>query len=385
MKTLVLLSTGLGLILAQNSKILQDFIAGNQRFTANIYKEALKTTEGNFLINPLSLQMVLSLALMETTDEGFAEITSALQLPIRGDEETKQLFKQIIANMDKTGESNLATANKIFVKKGLHIHDDLKVVAINNYNSEIEHVNFLDKSAISKLNSWVAKNTFDKTTEMVSPNSFSEKTNTVLVNLQYFKGFWQKGFSSRSTKPRTFYVNETMSTNISFMEVSTNFKYAYNDSLRAQFIELPYYDTDMSMTIILPDDKFGLPRLEARIEEIFYDQIYYGPKVRLLMPTFSIKSTVLLDKALKNLGIKHAFDDNGDSDGIGFKISNAYQKAIIDVDEDGRAVVATRRGKIQGTAPWVEILVDFNADHPFLFYLKSQNAGVFFIGRYIAP
>ncbi|KAK5639761.1 hypothetical protein RI129_010572 [Pyrocoelia pectoralis] len=384
MKTLVLLSTGLVLILAQNSKLLQDFIAGNQRFAANIYKEALKTTKGNFLINPLSLQMILSLALMEATEEGFAEISSALELPIRDDEETKQLFKQIISNMDKTGESTLATANKILVKKGLHIKDDLKVVAINNYNSEIEHVNFLDKSAISKINNWVTQNTFDKTTMMVSENSFSEKTNTVLVNLQYFKGFWQKGFSSRSTKPRTFYINETAKAEIDLMELSTNFKYAYNDTLRAQFIELPYYDSDMSMTIVLPDDIFGLPRLEARIEEIFYDQIYYGPKVRLIMPTFSIKSTVLLDTALKNLGIKHAFSDNGDADGIGFKISNAYQKAIIDVNEDGRAVVA-RRGKIQGTAPWVEILIDFIADHPFLFYLKSQSAGVFFIGRYIAP
>ncbi|XP_031357187.1 leukocyte elastase inhibitor-like isoform X1 [Photinus pyralis] len=385
MRVLVLLSAGLVLTLAQNSALLDKFIAGNQRFSVELYKQVKKTTDGNFLINPLSLQMIMSLALTEESGEDFQKIFSTLQRPEATLEESMEMFTQIVANLDNTGDSTIASANKIFVKKGLEIGEDLKVSAVNNFKSEIDELNFLAKSSIAKINKWVADNTFDKGVEMVTDKSFSKKTKSVLVNLQYFKGYWQKKFPTRATKSRPFYVSETVTKQAELMEVSTNFKYAYNHSLRAQFIELPYRDSDMFMTVILPDDKYGLPGLEERIDELFYDQFYYGPKVRLVLPTFELKSTVQLDDALRNMGMEGAIGENsGNPNDNKFQVTNVYQKAIILVDEEGQ-VVPAKRGKIQGTPPWVEVLVDFIADHPFLFYLKSPGAGVFFIGRYVSP
>ncbi|XP_031357186.1 leukocyte elastase inhibitor-like [Photinus pyralis] len=385
MRILVLLSTGLVLTFAQNSALLQEFIAGNQRFTVELYKEVRKGTDGNFLINPLSLQMIMSLALIGESDEDFRKIFSTLQRPEATLDESKEMFTQIVANLDKTGDSTIASANKIFVKKGLEIGEDLKVSAVNNFKSEIEEINFLARSSISKINRWVGQNTFDEGVQMVTDKSFSKKTKSVLVNLQYFKGYWQKSFPTRATKPGPFYVSETVTKQVELMEVFTNFKYAYNHSLRAQFIEIPLRDSDMFMTVILPDDKFGLPRLEERIDELFYEQFYYGPKVRFVLPKFDIKATAQLDDALRNMGMEGAIGENsGNPDDNKFQVTNVYQKAIIIVSEDGQMPPA-RRGKIQGTPPWVQIVVNFVADHPFLFYLKSPGAGVFFIGRYVSP
>ena len=385
----MLLISGLILALAENTNRFQNFLKGNKAFTADVYTEIAKTTKTNFIASPLSVQIILALARLGARGKTAQELSTALRIPDNV-ADIEKTFEEITPRLRKSDAYSLASANKIYVKDGLKLNQNYKDSAVKIFQAEIENINFLNSETISKINAWIAQNTFNKIQDAIAPNSFNKLTQSLLVNTLYFKGSWDHAFNKIQTGLKPFFLSSTEETEATTMQTSDNFKYAINDDLKAEFLEMHYRGSDISMTIVLPHDTDGLSSIESRLSEVFNDQDYYETEVYVQIPKFKTSSTIQFTSILQNLGIKEGFQNSADFTEMGvtphslFKISSILQKALIEVDEEG--TVAAAATSVMMIRPMVgRIPVNFIANHPFLYFLKSESVGVLFVGRYVNP
>ena len=163
--------------------------------------------------------------------------------------------------------------------------------------------------------------------------------------------------------------------------------------LNAQAIEMPYKGKRMSMIFILPNQKDGLPQVEADLHKFDSTAGFdFGREieVEVSIPKFKVESKHELNEPLKKLGLQHMFDSReADFSGItGHRdlfVSTVLQKAFIEVNEEG-AEAAAATGAIMMLKSMPMRKPTFTCDHPFLFMIKDNLTGlVLFSGKVIHP
>ncbi|XP_018566251.1 antichymotrypsin-2-like [Anoplophora glabripennis] len=370
---------------------LQEFVYGNHKFTAAVYKEILQTGKDNFVVSPLSAEIVLAL-----TNEGArgltaSELVSGLSLPTTR-QKTQRALQSFLPSLKKYDTKlKLLSANKIYVGKGLKIAEDFGYIANTIYDSGVENVDFERSThAAGVINKWVEDNTNDKIRNLIKPGDINEATRMVLVNALYFSGVWLYPFDSYATSKRNFFRTKDNAVEVDTMLQVETFNYHESKTLNAKFLELPYQGSDIAMVIVLPIEKDGLSQLEQNLEQLLVPQSYTPQRVKVELPRFTIESETKFVPILQKLGISKLFSDEADLSGLsstdkGLYVSNVLQKAFINVTESGtEAAAATSVGVALLSAPIApRPIVEFKADHPFIYYLKDKQTGVvLFFGRY---
>ena len=114
-------------------------------------------------------------------------------------------------------------------------------------------------------------------------------------------------------------------------------------------------------------------------------------KVHLELPKFKFESEIPLVEILKKLGLTKMFEPDANFKGISnmpLHVSDAIQKAVIEVDEIGTEAAAASASFVgKSIKPGEgENLEHFVADHPFLFYVRDlQTRLLLFRGRVALP
>jgi serpin B len=201
----------------------------------------------------------------------------------------------------------------------------------------------------------------------------------------YFNGKWKYKFSEAATRDAPFYLADGTSAAAPTMRQLQTFRYGRFDTF--QMLEMPYAGDDLSMVVVLPNDRNGLPALEATFSAERFSASLEGlwpREVMVYLPKFTFEASTRLGDPLMDLGMVRAFG-GGDFSGIsdeGLQIDEVYHKTFIDVNESGTeaaaatAVVATVTSCIPSPPPV------FQADHPFLFALRDMHTGsLLFLGR----
>jgi len=147
------------------------------------------------------------------------------------------------------------------------------------------------------------------------------------------------------------------------------------------------------MAIILPHAVDGVKELERMLTPKKLGQWLASARtldVQVQLPRFTIpRGTIRLNEPLKALGLFRLFDKKADMSGIcaapgELWIRQALEQALVEVNEEGAeaASVAVFEGK-KGGGPDI---VDFTADHPFLFVIRDGQTGcILFVGRLSDP
>jgi len=388
MKFLLLLALGVVAAHAEQSQVLKDFNIGYTQFSADVYKELLKTNSGNFLVSPLTVEIITALTAHGAKGNTAQQLVDGLHLP-ENKEKVKPIFQELTSHLQGNDKYTITSANKIYLQDGFKIVDDFKSSAVDVFKSYIQNIDFTNKeAAASEINKWVEEQTHNKIKNLIEEDDLELGTLAVLVNALYFHGDWVTKFNQELTKKRTFHTSNKNEVEVDMMELTNDFRYYECADMKAQFVELPYDGGDITMTIVLPNDNDGLADLEGHIDHILVEPNYGVERVHIVLPKFKSESTIQFKQILQAFGVVDAFEDFADFSGLSTqptKISKIIQKTFIEVDEAGTTAAAAtaviHHFRISSSYKFEP--KEFIADHPFIYYLKSRAAGIMFVGRYV--
>merc|ERR1711983_618581 len=172
-------------------------------------------------------------------------------------------FEQIV-DCYQTPESSVLLANALFPTIEANIKSEYRKNLKENFASEIHNVNFSNPNlAVSEINSWVANQTNNLVTDLLSPGSVNQETLLVLSNTVYFQSQWKVPFDKRRSRNDTFLGKKLWA---EYMVSESQIEIAELVDMGADLVVIPYKDDSIKMLIYHPKEADGT--LEA-VEEAF--------------------------------------------------------------------------------------------------------------------
>jgi len=254
-------------------------------------------------------------------------------------------------------------------------------------------------STVGLINNWVADNTNQKIKDILSVGDVNELTRLILVNAIYFKGAWEKKFSTEATTEQDFHVSASEAVKVQLMYLrKVKVGYGANQKINCQVIELPYEGKALSMFVILPDHTVtDIHAVEGSLTVDDLVNINDSFKIRvsevnIWLPRFKIDEKLKLNDLLSKLGIVDLFrEGKADLSGVDnskeLYVSKVIHQAFVEVNEEGsEAAAATAVIMNCKMASVPKPVFDFRADHPFLFLIRENaTKSIIFLGRLAKP
>ncbi|XP_042476279.1 serpin-ZXA-like [Macadamia integrifolia] len=251
----------------------------------------------------------------------------------------------------------------------------------------------------NEVNSWADKETNGLIKEVLPPGSVDCSTRLIFANALYFKGAWNENFDASKTNDYDFYLVDGSSVHVPFMTSKKKQYVRAHDGFKV--LRLPYKQGEdkrcFSMYFFLPDAKDRLPGLVEKLtsELGFLDRYLPSEAVKVgsfRIPRFKISFGFESSEVLKGLGLVLPFagglTEMVDSPlGQNLAVSSIFQKSFIEVNEEGTEAAAASAGVITLNSIRLPTnLIDFVADHPFIYLIREEMTGVvLFIGHVLNP
>lgn len=296
-------------------------------------------------------------------------------------------------------------------------------MAASKYSAEARAVSFrkTPAQARAEINEWFKSKTGGHV-ETERSLMISSSTLVVLSNALYFRGYWYDHFLPEMTRDGSFHVSPDREVTVPFMQ---------GNDLHARMqigchpggfkvLRMPYasgmcqYDRKFSMYIYLPDDRDGLPGMVRELSSNPVAFLHAGdvvPDRRVLVgelgvPRFDVSLKAEFSRLLADLGLdltlfRPAGDDSSFSEMVAplaeaddamlppMAVPSIVQHCSVKINESGTVAAAATAIEIIGfgagnDAP--EPVVDFVADHPFLFFIKEDRSRlIVFAGQVVDP
>ncbi|MDR1082237.1 MAG: serpin family protein [Deltaproteobacteria bacterium] len=369
---------------------------GLNGFGWNLYR-ALAAEDGNVFVSPLSAAEALAMTHAGSGGGTRDELAAALGFPYSGDElarSWKSLREELVsAGGAGGGEAVFALADSLWPDSAVALRSEYLDALTRAFGPSVFPVDYSSdaEGARVAINDWTLDVTNGRIGDLVA-SPLPEETVLVLVNAVYFKGKWQDAFPGGGTEEGDFREYGGKAAKVMFMNRTASFPYLEDDL--GQALELPYLGGRLSMVVLLPaDGEGGLARLEAAATGESLDarlRALAARRAAVKLPRFAFSwGTKSLRDALEALGVKEAFTDAADFSAMsgtrGFRISDVFHKAFVEVNEEGtEAAAATGAGMVPTSMPLPPL--EFTADRPFLFLIRDRATGaVIFLGRFSGP
>ncbi|XP_069880799.1 leukocyte elastase inhibitor-like [Dipodomys merriami] len=379
---------------------MEQLSTANTRFTLDLFLALSENNPtGNIFISPFSISSALAMVLLGCRGNTAAQLSKTFHF--NEVEDIHSRFQDLNAAINKHGSPYiLKLANRLYGEKTYNFLPDFLASTQKMYGAELASVDFQHGSEESRkaINEWVKGQTEGKIPELLSAGMVDTMTRLVLVNAIYFKGNWQEKFMKEDTTDAPFRLNKKDTKTVKMMYQKKKFPFGYIQDLNCRVLELPYQGEELSMVILLPDDiedeSTGLRKIEKqltleKLREWTKLVKLKKPEVKVKLPRFKLEETYVLNSDLAHLGVEDLFisskaDLSGMSGGRDLFISNIVHKSFVEVNEEGtEAAAATGVVATFFSRPH---MVDFTADHPFLFFIRhNPTDNILFLGRYSSP
>ncbi|XP_045486474.1 alaserpin-like [Pieris rapae] len=365
----------------------RQFKDGNDAFTSRMFYEIVKEKpQESVVLSAYSVLTPLAQLALASEGESHDELLKAIGMP--NDVVTKEMFSLAASYFKTVKGVELKTASKIYIASKYKLYQGFVNDTRALFDSEIQTINFTRRQrTASEINAWVEDQTNEKIKDLVSPYSLDANTRAILVNAIYFKGLWKSPFNYYSTKNHDFYITKEKSVKIPMMYQKSYFKYADVPELDAKILQMFYEGNQASMVLVLPNEIDGLPQLEEKLRDrsVLKKATMYmtESEVHVTIPKFKIETTTNLKHVLSKMNVTKLFQP-GEAhlckmirtwDDL--FISEATQKAFIEIDEDGAEAAAANVliGYSSSLhSPPVNI---FYANRPFYFEIRVSDIPIF--------
>lgn len=253
--------------------------------------------------------MASALALLSQAANGntFEELASGLHVKGNKSNVANEYLGYNGLLQKSAGNAIMSIANQLYVHKNYSLNKIFQKVAVEKFLSGVESVDFSKPNKTAEIiNHFVEEKTHNKINNLIDPNSLDTDSRIVLVNAIYLKAKWHYEFAKHDTNKEAFYINETETVSVDFMHLTEEFNYGVLPELNASVLELPYFDSELSFLVVLPNNRSGLTALEAKLNH--YDLTQLKDKMQkqwlnVTIPKFKVESEIKLNDVLTNVCI----------------------------------------------------------------------------------
>lgn len=364
----------------------------NLSFPSGLYAQ-LKDSEGNLFFSPHSISAALAMTYLGARAETAIEMQKVLQIP----KDAAAAADALAALQDRIHAIKaveVRTANGIWVEQKFSLQDKFTRLIEERLGGRIRSADFVSAAdrVRREINAWADKQTHGRIKDLIPPGVVDAMTRMVLVNAIYFKGRWDIPFPKQATSPAPFYTRPDAPVDAPMMRNTAKFGYAEGSDWQA--LEMDYAGKELSMVVMLPSRRDGLPALERQLDSAYLHEVLAGlssREVEVQLPRFTLTSEFNLSGALAAMGLSSAFradaaDFSGISGARDLFISAVIHKAFVEVNEEGTEAAAATAVIMRLTAAAPRPKPVFRADHPFLFLIREkQTGGILFLGRVAQP
>jgi serpin B len=375
--------------------------AGNNHFAVDIYRQlSLQAKpDSNVLVSPFSISAALAMTYAGGRGNTAQQMANILGFALP-DERLHPAFGELLRELDVDRDGyELSIANRLFGQIDYPFQPPFVETTDSHYGAPLESLDFIADPEGSRqhINHWVESQTNDKIKDLLPRGSIKDATRLVLANAVHFDGAWKSRFDEQFTEEEIFHAAAGKESLVSMMWQHERLPYMEHPDF--QMLELPYAGDDLSMVVVLPRQRDGLPALEARLTNELLDAALSDLReqdVNVFMPKFTFDASFNLSETLQDMGITDAFDEaaadlRGIADPLWEKlfVSDVLHKTFIDVNEEGTEAAAATSVIVGAVTsclcapPQPKI---FRADHPFLFALRDRESNsLLFMGRVVDP
>ena len=352
--------------------------------------------DGNAVVSPASIQLALAMTYAGARGKTAAELARALHLDRAGDVHAAfAALSTALASLDHDDQS-FHIANRLFGDRSFRWSQAYLDLTSKDYGAALEPLDFRGDADAARvhINEWVESVTGKKIVDLLPAGSVGSDTRMVLADAIYFKGAWMTPFDPHATKLARFFVSGKTGAEVPTMAQTEHLRFGGGDG--AHILELPYSGGDVAMDIILPDDRNGLAKVEARLDGADLAKLVgslHEERVDVALPKFHVRTATRMKAVLEQLGIRALFTDKADLSGMAgdgarkLQVDEVFHQAFVTVDERGtEAAAATAVVAREGAIMIDRKPVVFHADHPFAWCIRDTRTGeILFYGRVVDP
>lgn len=346
-------------------------------FALDFFKKTNQTVpyDENLVVSPYSAGVALSMLAEGAEGETREEFDDVLNDHLFGAE-----------NLGSNEDITVKSANSLWISDNFSIRNRYVSLLEKDYQAFVTTQNFSDPATVKAINDWCGEHTAGKINHILdelSPNDVM-----VLVNALYFNAPWAKGFNPEGTSNAVFHgVVEDKEVPMMYSRDS----YEYAEYQGCQLIRLPYEGDRYSMTVVLPPSGWSVDNILPYVTGTAYKgamQMLYKQEVIFKMPKFKLETSLILDKALKKMGIETAYTPAADFKGISamgpLSLGTVKQKCYIDVTEKGTEAAAVTSVQVRLTSAAPRPVARMTVDRPFIFIISdSQTNNILFVGKVV--
>ncbi|MCE9572366.1 MAG: serpin family protein [Deltaproteobacteria bacterium] len=341
--------------------------------------------DDNTVVSPASVAIALGMAQLGARGTTADELAHALHLSTAtGDGAALAGLAAVLQG--KAASWELASANRLWAAESLTLRPDY----VERTGASLARTDFAEPAAAARIiNAWIAAQTRDRITDLISPAALSASTRLVITNALYLKAAWRSRFSAGATEGAPFTALDGSRVATLLMHQRGEFALAAHGGAHA--VALPYAGGALSFIAILPDAPADFRRYEQELDGARLGDLldHLAPaQVSVSLPRFEVRASTPLRDALEALGVKAAFSDHADFSAIAaepLRIDAVIHQGYVRVDESGtEAAAATAAVLVVRSIPPPSY--DFRADRPFLYVILHNTTGaILFIGRMVKP
>jgi serpin B len=354
-----------------------------------LHAMAAEKGEKNLFISPLSVTLALAMAYNGAGGETESAMRTTLGFPELTRDEMNTALSGLICLLTGLDYSvKFKIANSIWYRQGLPLESDFIERNQLFYRATVLPLDFTSREAITTINSWANDNTNGRIPRVI--DAIDPDIMLFLLNAIYFKGDWTTEFDSKETREEPFILADGSQTACRMMAQTTDLAYFENDFLQA--VDLPYGDGQFSMAILLP--KTDLDDLTSRLDAATWSSwhsLFVKQKGTLYLPKFKLSCEMMMNQALKSMGMAIAFDDQmadfaGISTSVRLFISYVKHCSFVQVDEKGTEAAAVTVVGLGATSIGEPTGFVMRVDRPFLVVIHDHHSQTaLFIGRIFQP
>ena len=362
----------------------RQLVASNNDFAFNLFREA--RGEESSIMSPLSITYALGMMNNGAAGQTQQEINEVLGFGDAGADAINAFCRKLLTEAPTLDETTAAEiANTVFVNSGQNFYLQQGFIDKANafYDAEPQALNFYDvKNAVDVINGWAGDHTHGMIPELFKRDSFNADAASYLINALYFKGVWTNKFDKEFTREEPFNGGQT----VPMMHQWNLFEYMENDLYQA--IRLPYGNEAFRMTVFLPREGKTIADVLSDMNGSNWESDNFSSyAVDLKLPRIQTGLKIQLKDIMKELGMSTAFNPElAEFPYFGtlpLFISDMFQKAVIDLNEDGTEAAAVTIIESTGSSGMSKFAT-FYASRPFFYTISERSTGaIFFIGQYL--